>query len=466
MQRCLKNSCWLNGWKETNRLEKKIYFVSLGCDKNLVDSEVMLGLLKAGGYVMTNDAEDADVIIINTCGFIRDAQDESVETLLEMAELKKKGSCKVLVAAGCLAQRYQQDILDEIPEIDAVIGTSSYDEICRIIDGAMEGRRQKLFKDLSLLPVSDVPRVTSIGSYSSYLKIAEGCSKHCTYCIIPSLRGPYRSYPMEYLLDQARYLASQGTRELNIVAQETTVYGMDLEGRKMLPELLDALCGIEGIEWIRLLYCYPEEIDDKLIDVIRRQPKICHYLDMPIQHCNDRLLRLMGRKTNKAELTDIVSKLRKAVPDIALRTTLIAGFPGETDAEHEEMAAFVRQMRFDRLGVFEYSREDGTPAAAMEGQISDEVKAERAKRLMQIQQDLVFKYNESMIGRTLPVMIDGYLPEEDIYVGRTYRDTQEIDGSVYVYALGEHMSGDVIKVRISEADFYDLIGDEIDEFTE
>ena len=440
--------------------------MSLGCDKNLVDSEVMLGLLKSRGYVMTNAAEDADVIIINTCGFIRDAQDESVETLLEMAELKKSGSCKVLVAAGCLAQRYQQDILDEIPEIDAVIGTSSYDEICRIVDEALEGRRQKLFKDLSLLPVTDAPRVTSVGSYSSYLKIAEGCSKHCTYCIIPSLRGPYRSYPMDYLLEQARYLAAQGTRELNIVAQETTVYGMDLEGRKMLPELLEALCGIEGIEWIRLLYCYPEEIDDALIDVIRRQPKICHYLDMPIQHCNDRLLRLMGRRTNKAELTEIVEKLRAAIPDIALRTTLIAGFPGETDEEHEEMADFVRQMRFDRLGVFEYSREDGTPAAAMEGQIADEVKAERASRLMQIQQEVVFESNEAMIGRTLPVMIDGYLPEEDIYVGRTYRDTQEIDGSVYVYALGEHMSGDLIDVRISEADFYDLIGDEIDEFTE
>lgn len=447
-------------------MEKKIYFVSLGCDKNLVDSEVMLGLLKSRGYVMTNAAEDADVIIINTCGFIRDAQDESVETLLEMAELKKSGSCKVLVAAGCLAQRYQQDILDEIPEIDAVIGTSSYDEICRIVDEALEGRRQKLFKDLSLLPVTDAPRVTSVGSYSSYLKIAEGCSKHCTYCIIPSLRGPYRSYPMDYLLEQARYLAAQGTRELNIVAQETTVYGMDLEGRKMLPELLEALCGIEGIEWIRLLYCYPEEIDDALIDVIRRQPKICHYLDMPIQHCNDRLLRLMGRRTNKAELTEIVEKLRAAIPDIALRTTLIAGFPGETDEEHEEMADFVRQMRFDRLGVFEYSREDGTPAADMEGQIADEVKAERASRLMQIQQEVVFESNEAMIGRTLPVMIDGYLPEEDIYVGRTYRDTQEIDGSVYVYALGEHMSGDLIDVRISEADFYDLIGDEIDEFTE
>ena len=447
-------------------MEKKIYFVSLGCDKNLVDSEVMLGLLKSRGYVMTNAAEDADVIIINTCGFIRDAQDESVETLLEMAELKKSGSCKVLVAAGCLAQRYQQDILDEIPEIDAVIGTSSYDEICRIVDEALEGRRQKLFKDLSLLPVTDAPRVTSVGSYSSYLKIAEGCSKHCTYCIIPSLRGPYRSYPMDYLLEQARYLAAQGTRELNIVAQETTVYGMDLEGRKMLPELLEALCGIEGIEWIRLLYCYPEEIDDALIDVIRRQPKICHYLDMPIQHCNDRLLRLMGRRTNKAELTETVEKLRAAIPDIALRTTLIAGFPGETDEEHEEMADFVRQMRFDRLGVFEYSREDGTPAADMEGQIADEVKAERASRLMQIQQEVVFESNEAMIGRTLPVMIDGYLPEEDIYVGRTYRDTQEIDGSVYVYALGEHMSGDLIDVRISEADFYDLIGDEIDEFTE
>ena len=447
-------------------MEKKVYFVSLGCDKNLVDSEVMLGLLKAHGYVMTNDAEEAEVIVINTCGFIRDAQDESVETLLEMAEYKKAGSCQVLVAAGCLAQRYQQDILDEIPQIDAVIGTSSYDDICQVIDDAMAGKRQSHMKDLALLPESRVPRVTSIGSYSSYLKIAEGCSKHCTYCIIPSLRGPYRSFRMDYLLEQARYLAAQGTKELNIVAQETTVYGMDLEGRKMLPELLDALCEIEGIEWIRLLYCYPEEIDDALIDVIRRQPKICHYLDMPIQHCNDRLLRLMGRRTNKAELVHIIKKLREAIPDIALRTTLIAGFPGETDEEHEEMAAFVREMRFDRLGVFEYSREDGTPAGAMEDQVADAVKAARARRLMELQQEVVFKCNETMIGRSLPVMIDGYLPEEDIYVGRTYRDTQEIDGSVYVYALGEHMSGDVIDVRISEADFYDLIGDEIDEFTE
>ncbi len=453
---------------ERQRLVKNlnVYFVSLGCDKNLVDSEVMLGMLKEKGLIVTNDEREAQVIVVNTCGFIRDAQDESVEMLLEMAQLKREGNCRALIAAGCLAQRYQQDILDEIPEVDAVIGTASYDAIVEVVEKVLEGNRSIEMKELSRLPMSSTNRVTTINSYSSYLKIAEGCSKHCTYCIIPSLRGPYRSYPVEYLVGQAEYLARQGTKELIIVAQETTVYGMDLEGRKMLPDLLRALCRIEGIEWIRLMYCYPEEIDEELIRVIKEEPKICHYIDMPIQHCNDRLLKLMGRKTSRDELIRTIRMLRREIPDIALRTTLIAGFPGETDAEHQEMTEFVEEMRFERLGVFQYSREDGTPAAAMDGQIPEEVKAEREQRLMTIQQQVAFEHQEAMCGRILPVMIDGRIPEDDIYVGRTAQDAPDIDGCVYIYALGEHMSGDIVPVSISGAEGYDLIGDEIDEFAE
>ena len=443
-----------------------VYFVSLGCDKNLVDSEMMLGILKKRGYQLTDDENLADVIVVNTCGFIRDAQEESVETLLTMAELKASGRCRVLVAAGCLAQRFQEDVLKEIPEIDAVIGTASWQKIADTIDHVLAGQRQACFDDLSLMPVSEADRVMSVCSYSSYLKIAEGCNKRCTYCIIPFLRGPFRSYPVEYLLDQARKLAAGGTKELILVAQETTVYGIDLEGRKMLPELLTALCRIEGIEWIRLLYCYPEEITEELIEVMAREPKICHYLDMPIQHCNDRILKLMGRKTNKEELKGVIARLRKAMPDVALRTTLIAGFPGETEEEHEELLAFIREIRFDRLGVFTYSREEGTKAADMPDQVPEDVKEARQARLMEAQQEIAFAQAEEMTGRLLPVLVDGRLPESGIYVGRTYRDAPDVDGYVYLDADGELISGDIVNVRITDSNAYDLIGDVEYEFTE
>ncbi len=443
-----------------------VYFVSLGCDKNLVDSEMMLGILKKRGYQLTDDENLADVIVVNTCGFIRDAQEESVETLLTMAELKASGRCRVLVAAGCLAQRFQEDVLKEIPEIDAVIGTASWQKIADTIDHVLAGQRQACFDDLSLMPVSKADRVMSVCSYSSYLKIAEGCNKRCTYCIIPFLRGPFRSYPVEYLLDQARKLAAGGTKELILVAQETTVYGIDLEGRKMLPELLTALCRIEGIEWIRLLYCYPEEITEELIEVMAREPKICHYLDMPIQHCNDRILKLMGRKTNKEELKGVIARLRKAMPDVALRTTLIAGFPGETEEEHEELLAFIREIRFDRLGVFTYSREEGTKAADMPDQVPEDVKVARQARLMEAQQEIAFAQAEEMTGRLLPVLVDGRLPESGIYVGRTYRDAPDVDGYVYLDADGELISGDIVNVRITDSNAYDLIGDVEYEFTE
>ena len=453
---------------EENDLKEpmNVYFVSLGCDKNLVDSEMMLGILKKRGYQLTDDENLADVIVVNTCGFIRDAQEESVETLLTMAELKASGRCRVLVAAGCLAQRFQEDVLKEIPEIDAVIGTASWQKIADTIDHVLAGQRQACFDDLSLMPVSEADRVMSVCSYSSYLKIAEGCNKRCTYCIIPFLRGPFRSYPVEYLLDQARKLAAGGTKELILVAQETTVYGIDLEGRKMLPELLTALCRIEGIEWIRLLYCYPEEITEELIEVMAREPKICHYLDMPIQHCNDRILKLMGRKTNKEELKGVIARLRKAMPDVALRTTLIAGFPGETEEEHEELLAFIREIRFDRLGVFTYSREEGTKAADMPDQVPEDVKEARQARLMEAQQEIAFAQAEEMTGRLLPVLVDGRLPESGIYVGRTYRDAPDVDGYVYLDADGELISGDIVNVRITDSNAYDLIGDVEYEFTE
>jgi ribosomal protein S12 methylthiotransferase len=365
-----------------------------------------------------------------------------------------------------MAERYKDEILTEIEEVDAVIGTTSYQHIAEVVDEVMNGERVQQFDDLQAMPEVNVERIATTGGYSSYLKIAEGCDKHCTYCIIPKLRGSYRSHSMDYLIKQAESLARQGVRELNIVAQETTVYGIDLYGKKMLPDLLQALCKIEGIDWIRVLYCYPEEITEELIQVIKNEPKICHYLDLPIQHGSDKILKKMGRRTSKAELKAIIGRLREEIPDIALRTSLIAGFPGETEEDHQELIEFVEEMRFDRLGVFTYSEEEGTPAASMPDQISESVKEERRDALMEIQQQIAFEKAEEMVGRILDVLVEGRIPEDDVYIGRTYRDAPDVDGYVFIHSEEEMMSGDIVKVRIMNAQDYDLVGDVVYEFTE
>ena len=436
----------------------KILFLSLGCDKNLVDSEVMLGMLTSRGYEITDDENEADIIVINTCCFIHDAMEESIQNILEMAEYKKTGQVKALIVAGCLAQRYRQEIFDEIPEVDEVLGTTAIDQIIRAVDQALEGKKEVILSDLNGLPLPDTGRVVSTGGHFAYLKIAEGCDKHCTYCIIPKLRGAYRSVPMERLLKEAQELADQGVKELILVAQETTLYGKDLYGEKSLHRLVKELCKIRGIQWIRILYCYPEEITDELIQVMKEEKKVCHYLDLPIQHASDAVLKRMGRRTTKKELIHIVTKLREQIPDICLRTTLITGFPGETQEQHEELLDFVDEMEFDRLGVFTYSPEEGTPAAEMDGQIDQEVKEERQAELMELQQEVAFDKAEEMTGREMLVMIEGKVADENAYVGRTYRDAPNVDGLIFINTDEELVSGDFVRVKVTGALDYDLIG--------
>lgn len=444
----------------------KILFISLGCDKNLVDSEVMLGLLASRGYEMIDDEQEADIIVVNTCCFIHDAKQESVDNILEMAEYKKTGKLKALIVTGCLAERYRQEIIDEIPEVDAVLGTTAYDKILDAVDEALEGKHFLEMEDLQALPVVDTKRQITTGGHFAYMKIAEGCDKHCTYCIIPKIRGTYRSVAMEQLIKEAEELAAQGVKELILVAQETTLYGKDLYGEKSLHKLLKELCKVSGIQWIRILYCYPEEITDELIQVIKEEPKICHYLDLPIQHANDEILKRMGRRTSKQELIDIVTKLRKEIPDICLRTTLITGFPGETEEQHQELVEFVDEMEFDRLGVFTYSPEEDTPAATMPDQIDEEVKLERQAELMELQQEIAFDTAENMIGREMLVMIEGKIADEPAYVGRTYRDAPKVDGLIFVETGELLMSGDFAKVTVTGAEEYDLIGGLTNELTE
>ena len=436
-----------------------LLFISLGCDKNLVDSEVMLGLLAKEGYQMVDDEQEADVIVINTCCFIHDAKEESIQTILEMAQYKEEGRLKALIVTGCLAQRYQQEILDEIPEVDAVLGTTAYTEIVRAIEEALEGKGKVTTEDLNALPLTDPHRIVTTGGHYAYLKIAEGCGKHCTYCIIPKLRGDYRSVPMERLIAEAKDLAEQGVRELILVAQETTLYGKDLYGEKSLYRLLKELCRIDGIRWIRILYCYPEEIDDPLIQVIKEEKKICHSLDLPIQHASDEVLKRMGRRTSKEQLKAVIGKLREEIPDICLRTTLITGFPGETKEQHEELMEFVDEMEFDRLGVFTYSPEEDTPAAEMPDQIPEEIKEERQAELMELQQDIAFDAAENMIGKEVLVMVEGKVADENAYVGRTYKDAPGVDGLIFINTEEELMSGDFAKVKVTGALEYDLIGE-------
>lgn len=437
----------------------KILFVSFGCDKNLVDTENMLGILKNKGFEFTDDEWEADIIAINTCCFIGDAKQESINTILEMAEHKKDARCKVLVVAGCLAHRYQDEIIKEIPEVDAFVGTSSYDKIADMINSVLEEKGISNFvEDANRMPMVEADRIVTTPGYYEYLKIAEGCDKHCTYCVIPKVRGNFRSFPIEYLVNQTKKLVEGGVKEIILVAQETTLYGVDLYGKKSLPKLLHELGLIEGLEWIRILYCYPEEINDELIEAIKNEPKVCHYLDMPIQHASDNILKRMGRRTSKQELTDIVAKLRREIPDIALRTTLITGFPGETDKDHEEVMRFIDECEFDRLGVFTYSREEDTVAAQMPDQIDEEIKEKYRDELMQLQQEISADRSAAMIGRIVRVMIEGFIPEDNTYVGRSYKDAPNVDGLVFVECDRELMSGDFIDVKITGSTEYDLIG--------
>ncbi len=450
----------------------KILMISLGCDKNLVDTENMLGMLSQDGHTFTDDEQEAEAVIVNTCCFIGDAKEESIHTILEMAQLKEDGKCRILLVAGCLAQRYRQEILKEIPEVDGLLGTASYDRIREVLKQADKRQREHLetwekpvcMEKLDRLPEPEAGRILTTGGHYAFLKIAEGCDKHCTYCIIPSLRGSYRSVPMEHLVAEAEQLAKNGVKELILVAQETTRYGLDLYGKKALPELLHRLAKISGIYWIRIQYCYPEEITDELIETIKKEEKICHYLDIPIQHASDDILRRMGRRTDQAKIRQIVEKLRREIPDIALRTTLISGFPGETSEDHEELLAFVDEMEFERLGVFAYSAEEDTPAAGFADQIPEELKAERREEVMELKQEIAFEKSEAMVGRILDVMIEGKVADEPAYVARTYMDAPGVDGYLFVNSGELFMSGDFVRVRVTGAAEYDLIGEVYDEF--
>ena len=437
-----------------------IFFVSLGCDKNLVDSENMLGILHESGHQIINEEEEADIIIVNTCCFINDAKEESINTILEMAQYKKSGKLKALIVAGCLAERYREEILTEIPEVDALLGTASFPKILEVVEEITEGGQQVHFEALDRIPKLSTRRLLTSGTYTAYLKIAEGCDKHCTYCVIPSVRGNYRSVPMESLIEEANYLASQGVKEIILVAQETTLYGTDLYGKKLLPKLLEELSKIDGIAWIRILYCYPEEITDELIEVIRKEEKVIPYLDIPIQHASDRILKLMGRRTDQADLIRVINKLRKEIPGIVLRTTLITGFPTETEEDHQELMDFVRDMKFERLGVFTYSKEEDTPAAKLKPQILAKVKKQRQKDLMKLQQANVFENSEKQIGKIFDVLVEGRVADEEkVYIGRTYMDAPQVDGYIFFSSDEELISGDFVKVKVTSAKDYDLVGE-------
>ena len=444
---------------DNTRDTNKILFVSLGCDKNRVDSERMLGMLAQGDYSMTDEEADADIIIVNTCCFIDEAKEESIRTILDMAEYRRDGKCHALIVAGCMPERYRQEVLQEIPEVDAIVGTHSYTKIREAILAAEKGERPSYLEPPAAIEGTEPSRILTTGGFFAYLKIAEGCDRHCTYCVIPSLRGPYRSVPKEALQKEAASLAEQGVKELILVAQDTACYGKDLYGEKKLHELLADLCSIEGLEWIRILYCYPEEIYPELVEVMKREKKICRYLDLPIQHSEDAVLRRMGRRTTRKSLLGTISKLREELPDIVLRTTLITGFPGETEEQHQALLSFLREVRFERLGVFTYSREEGTPAYRMHGQLPEDIKERRKEELLLCQQEISREIQESLIGTKKEVFIEGFSPEEQVWVGRTRGDAPDVDGLVFVHSKEELHSGDIVSVCITAAGEYDLIGE-------
>lgn len=447
-------------------MSSKISFVSLGCDKNLIDSEIMLGLIDEEGYTITSDDSQADVIIINSCGFIMDANQEAIDKVLEMADYKKNGNCKALIVTGCMAQRYKDEIFESLPEVDAVVGTGDFENIGGVIKRLLEGEKQvKLVTDRDHLlnPDNSYKRIITTTGGFGYLKIAEGCDNHCTYCTIPSLRGKYRSRTIESLVKEATIMAEKGVREIILIAQDTSLYGKDIYGEKSLPRLLRALSEIEDIKWLRILYCYPENITDELIEEMATNKKVLHYLDMPIQHSEDRILKLMGRRSTKAGIKEIVAKMRAKMPDMCIRTTLITGFPTETEEEFKAQCDFIKEVRFDRLGVFTYSPEEGTPAERMEGQIDEEVKSERKDYILNVQRGVSAAVCEEYVGEDLEVIVEGKLDGEDnIYCGRSYRDCYEIDGFVFFKSDDELIAGDFYTIHITEAGDYDLIGERVD----
>ncbi len=443
----------------------RIHFISLGCDKNLVDAESMLGLLSAHGYVFTEDASEADVIVINTCCFIHDAMEESIQTIIDMGACKETGNCKALIVTGCLGTGYTEEMHRELPEVDAILSASAYDQIVSVVEDVLAQKKHDAISDVNALPLPDAKRVLTTGHYA-YLKIAEGCDKRCTYCAIPKMRGSYRSIPMERLVAEAQDLVKQGARELILVAQETTLYGRDLYGEKSLCRLLEKLCGIEDLKWIRLLYCYPEEIDDDLIDVIAREEKICNYLDIPIQHASDRILKRMGRRTSQQDIRELIGKLRERIPDICLRTTLISGFPGETDEDHAELLNFVKEMRFDRLGVFTYSRQEGTPAYDFDEQVDENTAGSRRDEIMRLQQEICYDKSLDLVGEKMNVLVEGRLIDEDACLARTYRDAPDVDGCLFIQTDCELISGELVPVIVTGAHEYDLIGELADESAE
>ncbi len=445
----------------------KVLFISLGCDKNLVDTETMLGYLSQKGYEITDDETEAEAVVVNTCCFIHDAKQESVDVILEMADLRKEGQIKALIVTGCLAQRYSDEIQEEIPEVDIIMGTQAIEDIVEALESVLAGEAKNYLPDIDKPLPKLGKRMITTGGHYAYLKIAEGCDKHCTYCVIPKVRGTYRSVPMEELVEQAQQLVEDvGVKELILVAQETTIYGTDLYGEKKLPELLARLSVIRGLRWIRILYCYPEEIDDALIEEIATNDKVCNYLDIPVQHASDRILKRMGRRTTREELEATINKLRARIPDICLRTTLISGFPGETEEDHEEVMEFVDSMEFDRLGVFTYSKEEDTPAALMEDQIDEEIKEARRGEIMALQQEIAFEKADAMIGKSVLAMVEGRIAGEDAYIARTYMDAPNVDGYLFINTTKELMTGDFAYVRITGSNEYDLIGELEDEFSE
>ena len=441
----------------------KISFVSLGCDKNLIDSEIMLGLIDEKGYIITPNDSEADVIIINSCGFILDANQEAIDKVLEMADYKANGNCKALIVTGCMAQRYKDEIFESLPEVDAVVGTGDFENIGAVIDRLLNG--EKLVTDINhLLNENNSYKrmVTTTGGFS-YLKIAEGCDNRCTYCTIPSLRGKYRSRNIESLVKEAQILADKGVRELILIAQDTSLYGKDLYGEQKLHVLLQEISKIEDIKWIRILYCDPENVYDELIDEMASNPKVLHYLDMPVQHTNDRILKLMGRRSTGDKIKDTVNRLRAKMPDMCIRTTLITGFPTETQEEFESVIDFMKEVKFDRLGVFTYSPEEGTPACRMDGQIDEEIKAQRKESIMEAQMEISAELGQKFVGKTLEVIVEGKIEDEDdLYCGRSFRDCYEIDGFVFFKSSEELIAGDFYNIKITSAGDYDLIGERVE----
>ncbi len=440
----------------------KIALESLGCSKNLVDAEIMMGILNKKGYKLVGEFSEADIIIVNTCGFIESAKQESIDTILELAEYKTTGNLKILIVTGCLAQRYSEELKSEIPEIDAIVGTGSYQNIDEILNGLKEEKHIISLNDIEFAYNEELPRYISTPSHMAYLKIGEGCDNHCTYCIIPKLRGKYRSRKMEDIIKEAKDLASRGVKEIVVIAQDTTKYGCDLYGKEMLPELLEELANIEGLKWIRIMYSYPESITEELVKVIKKYDNICNYFDMPIQHASNRILKLMNRRTTKEDILAKIEMIRTYIPDATVRTTIIVGFPGETEEDFKEVVDFAKQVKFDRLGAFAYSREEDTAADKLPNHLEEEVKVERRDALMLVQQGISQELNANKVGNVYEVLVEEQI-EDNVYIARTQGDAEEIDSIVYVKYKNQLNAGDFVTVKINNALEYDLMGDVVDE---